>query len=227
MQIRSMNSKSTSFSTWLNDQKSEKSDSNGTSNNSGNEISLWMQLGTIQESFVTQLQDISGSLPEAGPLSASFRARLLHAVYLLGAAVGFAVLAVFVGLPSLLLRPSKFVLCLTLSTLLASASVIVIQTPSKFLYSLLSGGIIQAFPVLLLGISVLLTFYITIFVHRYIYVLIAGGFQIFCLVIYLSSFIPGGMKGLEIIFRMGYSLLLTAAKPCLFVVRKTIASYFQ
>lgn len=226
MQNRIMTARNNSFSNWLNDQKSEKSDS-GNGNNANESVSLWFQLGSIQESFVTQLQDISGSLPEAGPLSASFRARLIQAIYLLGAAVGFGILTIFIGIPSLLLRPSKFVLCLTLSTLLAASSVIVIQTPSKFLASLLAGGLSQSFPVILLGISQLLTLYTTIFVHKYIYVLVAGGFQVFCLLLYLASFIPGGMKGLEIILRMGYTLLITTLQPCFFIVRKTIASYFQ
>ena len=68
-------------------------------------------IGAIQENFSNQLQELSGSLPEAGPLSAAFRQRATYAIYLLLASIAFGLLAVFVGLPTLLFRPAKFVLC--------------------------------------------------------------------------------------------------------------------
>lgn len=107
------------------------------------------QMVAIRDSFATQLQDMTEALPEAGPLSAAYRERLLNSIYLLFASVLFGVLAIFIGLPTLVLRPSKFVICLSLSTLLAASSVIVMQKPSVFLTNLTSGGIQQVIPQLL------------------------------------------------------------------------------
>ena len=151
-------------------------------------------IGAIQENFSNQLQELSGSLPEAGPLSAAFRQRASHAIYLLFAAVGFGILAVFIGLPTLILRPAKFVICMTLSTLCLAGSVIVLQKPSVFLTNLVKGGPTQAAPVVVLLISLLATTYVTIFIHKYLAVLFAGAMQLLCMVYYLASFVPGGTQ---------------------------------
>jgi hypothetical protein len=185
-------------------------------------FAVWTQFSAIQDSFVGQMQELSGSLPDAGPLSSAYRARLMNAIYLLVAAVGFAVLAVVVGLPTLVVRPSKFVLCLTLATLSATGSVIVMQKPTVFLQELLTGGVSKKLPVALLMLSALFTLYVTVFIHKYVMILAAGGMQCLCLLFYLASFIPGGMKGLTVILRMAYAVLSTAMKPCLYVTQKTV-----
>lgn len=100
---------------------------------------MFNQFGAIRDTFASQFEGMSDSLPDAGALIA-FRERLTYAIYLLLASLGFALLAVFVGLPTLMVRPSKFVLCLSLSTLLASGSVIVMKTPRSFFQSVLEGG---------------------------------------------------------------------------------------
>lgn len=212
----SYNSKASSFSSWLDAQKHDGEKEQEP------EPSMWMQLGSIQESFVGQLQDLAGSLPDAGPLSSAYRTRLLHAIYLLGAAIAFAILTVVIGIPTLVLRPSKFVLCLTLTTVFAASSVIVMQRPSVFISELFAGGINRVLPVGLLAFSTLFTFYSTIFVHRYIVTLAAGAVQTACLLFYLASFIPGGTKGLLVILRMLYTIVYTASKPFLFILQKII-----
>lgn len=187
-------------------------------------LSLAGPLSTIQESFYgvsNQLQELSGSIPEAGPLSVAFRTRVTHAIYLLIGSVAFAFLAIFIGLPTLIFRPAKFVICMTLSTLLAASSVIVLQKPSVFLSNLLNGGPSNALPILCLLISLCGTIYVTIFIHKYIYVLFMGSIQILCMLYYLSSFIPGGTTGLRIILKTGYIVVSTAITPCIFVCRKT------
>ena len=151
-------------------------------------------IGAIQENFANQLQELSGSLPEAGPLSAAFRQRASHAIYLLFAAAGFGVLAVFIGLPTLILRPAKFVICMTLSTLCLAGSVIVLQKPSVFIANLVKGGPSQAAPVVVLLVSLLCTTYVTVFIHKYLAVLFAGALQLLCMVYYLASFVPGGTQ---------------------------------
>jgi hypothetical protein len=185
-------------------------------------VNFFSQFGAIQENLTNQLQDLSGTLPEAGPLSAAFRQRLTHAIYLLIASGIFVALAILIGLPTILLRPTKFVICISLATLLAAASVIVIQKPSVFLSNLMKGNPANTAPVAGLGFSLFLNFYIAIFVHRYIYVLIAGCLQVLCLFYYLATFIPGGTKGLNIILKACYLVVSAAMKPCIFVAKKTL-----
>lgn len=185
----------------------------------------WMlpQISVIQESLnssVNQLQELSGQLPD----TAAFRQRVTHAVYLLCGSIFFGALAILVGLPTIVLKPSKFVICSTLSTLLGAGSVIVLQKPSVFISGLMSGGISKAFPAILLLISLLLTLYVTIFIHKYILIIAMGGFQVFCTLFYLASFIPGGTRGLQVLLYTGYHVINTALTPCCFVVKRTVTS---
>eukprot|EP01031_Cornospumella_fuschlensis_P026713 gene26713-32281_t len=188
------------------------------------EIGYFSNMLAIRDSFASQLQDMTDSLPEAGPLSAAYRERLLNSIYLLLAASIFGALAVFVGLPTLILRPSKFVICISLSTLLAASSVIVMQKPSAFISSLTTGGISKSMPVIVLLVSQLATVYVTVFVHKYFFVLTAAAVQILCLLYYLASFIPGGVQGLHVLLRMMWALGSAAVKPLFYVAKATVMS---
>ena len=189
--------------------------------------SMLSQFSSVQDSFSSQLQELSGSIPEAGPLSAAFRQRMAYAVYLLCGSLVFGVLAIIIGLPTLILRPSKFVVCMTLSTLLGASSVIVLQKPSIFFASLWSGGLSKSLPVLLLGASMLFTLYVTIFIHRYLLVITCGCAQVLCMLFYLSSFVPGGYKGLSIMLRALYTVISTALVPCTYALKSSIRVCFR
>lgn len=39
---------------------------------------------------------------------------------------------------------------------------------------------------------------------------------------YLSSFVPGGTKGVEVLLKMGLAVLRTALAPCCFVAKKSV-----
>lgn len=213
-------SKGSNFSSWVEQQRNAES---AADEEDGNSPSIFGQLSAIQDSFTNQLSELSGSLPDA-PLSASFRLRVTHSIYLIGVSLVFGVLGIVVGLPTLVLRPAKFVICMTLCTLSAAGSVVVLQKPSVFLYNLLNGGVRNAIPVALLFLSLLFTVYATIFIHKYIIVIFAGGIQMLCMVFYLASFIPGGSRGLMVLLKMGYAVIRTAITPCVFVAKKSVAS---
>jgi hypothetical protein len=205
------------FSDWLENQKAAQDAEDSAPKDN---VSYFGHLYLAQENLTNQLQGLSGSLPEAGPLSASFRNRVTNAVYLLAASGVFALLTVFVGLPTLLIRPTKFVLCMTISTLLAASSVIVMQKPSVFCSNLLTGGVSSSAPVVLLLCSVLFTLYVSIFVHTYLSVVFAGGVQLTCLLYYLASFVPGGSAGLKILLQTTATIVWTALQPMLYVCKK-------
>ena len=212
-------SKGSSFSTWVDQQRNNDSASNPDLEEGGS-ASLLGQLSSIQDSFTNQMSELSGSLSDA-PMSPAFRNRVKYSIYLLGSAIIFAALAVFIGLPTLVLRPAKFVICMTLCTLSAAGSVIVLQKPSDFCSNLLKGGILNALPVVFLVISMAFTIYATIVVHKYIIVVFAGAGQLLCLAFYLASFFPGGSRGLVVLLRMGYAVLSTTMMPCVYAAKKS------
>jgi hypothetical protein len=189
--------------------------------------SLWSQVTSLQDSMITQLQGFSESLPEVGPLSESFRKRLVNAVYLLLGACFFGVLTVVIGIPTIVIRPSKFVICITLTTLLAASSVIVIQKPSVFFSKMLSGGVMNALPFICLIVTELVTLYVTIFIHKYVAILAAAAIQVLALLYYLSSFIPGGTAGLSLILRVSFTIVSTLAKPLIMMATQCIRTIFN
>lgn len=214
---------SSSFSDWLEKQKAAERGDNVATDEQDN-VSVFARFTSIQENFTNQLQELSGSLPEAGPLSASFRARITNAIYLFIASGVFAVLAIVIGIPTLIVRPIKFVLCMTLSTLLAAASVIVMQKPSVFISNIFAGGIVTALPVVLLFASLFFTLYVTIFVHRYLSIIFAGSLQMVCMLYYLASFIPGGSQGVMVLLRATYAVIVTAATPLYYMVKSALVA---
>jgi len=208
------------FSDWLERQKAaENAERNAPDEE---KQSMFSQFASIQDNFTNQLQDMSGSLPEAGPLSASFRNRITNAIYLFIASGVFAVLAIVIGLPTLIVRPIKFVMCMTLSTLLAASSVIVMQTPAVFMKNLTSGGVTNALPVVLLLASMVFTLYVTIFVHKYLSIIFAGALQMLCMLYYLASFIPGGTDGVIVLVRTTYAVAVTLARPVIYTAKHAL-----
>ena len=165
-------------------------------------------------------------LPDAGPLSAEFRQRVKYAVYLIIVSAIFGMFAIVIGLPTLIIRPSKFVICMTLSTLSAAASMIVLQKPSVFLSNLLKEPI-KSGPIVSLLVTMLLTGYITIFVNRYLLVLLAAGAQVICMLWYLSSYVPGGQTGLKMLLKATYVLVSTALMPCIYLCKRQIVSLWR
>ena len=207
------------FSKWLKDREG------------GDEVetvSFLGQIGAIQFSVSNQMQELSGALPDANSLTgAQFRERVSKAVYLLIASVGCALLAVFVGLPTIVLRPAKFVVFMSLTTLFAIGSVVVLQTPAAFMKDITNGGIEKSLPFGALVGSQLLTLYVAIFVHKYFYTIMVGALQVLSILYYLASFIPGGTKGLEILLKSGYAMVDTACLPCKAFVRRQISTAFS
>ena len=218
-------SSSSSFSAWLESQKNAdiEDDSRGDET-----ISLFSQFGAIQDGFANQLSELSGSLADGGPLNAAFRDRFKQSIYLLLISALFAALAVFIGLPTILLRPAKFVVCLTLSTVFAAASVIVMQTPKAYFTSILQDeSPKKKLSLIALFASIFFTLYCALFIHKYLYIVFSGCIQGLCLLYYLAIFIPGGSKGLNVLLWTGYQLLSTAMQPCLFVTRRFIRSFVR
>ena len=220
MQNRGM-SRSSNFGAWVDKKNAEKDVESGITSDEGEESSLLGQLSFVQEGFYSQMSDLAEGMPD----TAAFRARLMNSMYLLLGAIVFFALAVLVGLPTLLLKPSKFVLCITLGTLLSVASVVVLQKPEVFVANIYNAGTTRTISMGGLVLSSLVTIYLTVFVKRYVVVLSAAGVQIFFILYFISSFIPGGTKGLEVLLKTIYVFIRTALKPIIFVCNKAISSF--
>ena len=186
---------------------------------------ITQSMNSIGESVTSQFQELGGMMPtEAGPLSAAYRQRMIYSVYLLIASVGFGAFAFLVGLPTLLLRPAKFVTLTTLSTLCAASSVVVMQKPSVFFANLFNSGPEKFIPVVLVFASMLTTLYVAVFVHKYILVILAGALQILAILYYLSSFVPGGSTGLVILLKTGSQVIYTLLLPVRVCLRSAVRS---
>lgn len=235
MQFRSM-SKTNSFSDWVNkkNQQDYKNSNNSNNNkgdndedddeNNGEDIPFLTQIYDIQTNLTSQMQELAGGLPEAGPLSAAFRNRMRNSIYLFIGSLLFGFFAIFIGIPTIAVRPSKFALCLTLSTLLAVASIVVLQKPSIFLENLWKSGYDRIASVVMLCLTSLSSIYITVFIHRYLLILIVASIQVLCIIWFLATFIPGGTQGLTILLRACYAFLKTVTKPLIYMCTITIKS---
>ena len=224
MQFRGM-SKSGNFSAWM-EEKQRLTDGEEDPAD-GEQLSYFGKLFSIQEELASQMEGLSGSLPDGGPMSAAFRERVKNAVYLLLGATFFAVMAVLVGIPTILLKPSKFVTCVSLSTLCTIGAVAVMQKPAVFVQSIFKNGVANALPMLCLVTSLIGTIYIVVFKRSYILTMIALAIQTLSMLWFIASFIPGGNKGLQVLLKMGYLLIKTALNPLIFICRKGIETFIS
>ena len=199
-----------SFAKWMDEQKL-----NQDRKESDEETGFLGGFSLAQASVAAQMQELNGALPDTNGLTGvEFRQRMQHAIYLLLASIGFGALALLVGLPTLVLKPSKFIIFLTLCTLCAVASVIILKKPSVFLSNLIEGGLSEATPLMAVISAMMFTLYTVFSTRKYVYVMFAGGAQVLSIAYYLSSFIPGGSMGLKLLLRSAYTLVCACLTPC-------------
>ena len=202
------------FKDWMEEQRRLEEGGGDVESQSNPLLLIGQSMNSIGDSVSSQFQELQGMLPsEAGPLSAAFRERMIYSVYLLIASAGFGTCAIFVGLPTLVLRPAKFVVLMTLSTLTAAASVVIMQKPAVFFSSLIKSGPDKIVPVALVFLSMVLTLYVAIFVHKYVFVMGAAALQILAMLYYLSTFVPGGSTGLVLLLKTTYQVVYTLLLP--------------
>jgi hypothetical protein len=212
------------FSQWVDDKhRQEERAANGEEEESE---SFLGRFSSFQNDIATQLEGLSGALPD-NVMSEAFRARIKNSIFLLLAAIFFAIMAVFVGIPTIVLKPAKFVTCVAMATLCIIFAIAVMQKPEVFVKSLFSGGIVSALPFLLLVTSLVGTIYITIFHQSYLNTIISLVFLSASMIFFMASFIPGGTKGLQVLARAGVVVVRTTVTPVLFVVRKCCEAFLS
>lgn len=214
------------FSNWLSKHQEQDNLLNNPSNNSQvNDAASY--LNSFQDSLINQFQDLTGTLPEVGPLSSSYRQRMLNSIYFLILGIIFLILAIFVGLPTIFLKPAKFIICITFSTFFFIFSMITLKTWKSFLILLMNGNMEYVAPFFSLVLSSFFTIYIVVFKSFYIYIIAITIIQLASLIFFLSTFIPGGTKGLLMVLKMAFNMVLLALKPVIFIIKKYLSSIFN
>lgn len=222
------NTNNESFSTWMEQRKHKNDNDNGSGSNNEDDDNWNNSLTNWKTNIASQLHTYSNILPDAstGPLSAEYRQRVEYVIYMLLLGGLFGGLAIFVGLPTIVIRPSKFVICSTLCSLCVASSIIILKKPSVFLAEIWcailelfncnnnntetgsTGSGMTVFPLVFLMITNILTIYITVFYHNYLYTILASCLQCLSIIYYLLSYIPGGTRSLSMLSSSIYYLVL-------------------
>jgi len=214
------------FSAWMEQRKGVKPNASD-----DEEADDWSaSLAGWQQDAAAHLHSYSSLLPDSssGPLSAEYRGRLTNAICLLLLSALFGVLAVLIGLPTLLLKPSKFVLCSTLCTLCIAASMVVLKTPAVFLQELLVSVTScsadrpppsTSISLLLMLLANVATIAVTVGYHSYMYTLAASGVQALAALYYLLSYLPGGLDSAGVLLRSAWFLV---GRPLVYSARASL-----
>ena len=213
------------FSQWAEEKHRQDRVANGEEEDEES-ASFLGRFSSFQNDIATQLEGLSGALPD-NVMSEAFRARIKNSIFLFLAAIFFTVMAVFVGIPTIVLKPAKFVTCIAMATLCIILAIAVMQKPEVFVKSLFSGGIVNALPFLLLVTSLVGTIYVTIFHQSYLNTIASLVFLSVSMIFFMASFIPGGTKGLQVLARAGIVVVRAAVIPMWFVVRKCCESFIN
>ena len=122
----------------------------------------------------------------------------IFAVLLVCAAVMF-LLAYFIGLPLLLLRPDKFAFAFSAGSVCLMLGVALLDGPVHHVQSICtrSRWPISCFYYVTLAATIAATIK-----RQYIFVIVASSSQLAALVVYCCAFIPGGIAGLKLLWTM-------------------------
>jgi len=140
----------------------------------------------------------------------SYQTRFKGFVATLIASSFFFFMAFTVGMPVIVIRPSKFALCFTVGSLMFMSSFALLKGPTAHLKSMVTLDRLP-FTVSYVG-SMLLTLYAALVVRSYVFVIATSTIQMATLAYYFLSFLPGGTAG---------------ARVFLFTLTKTAKLIFQ
>ncbi|KAJ1453381.1 Got1/Sft2-like family-domain-containing protein, partial [Pelagophyceae sp. CCMP2097] len=120
-------------------------------------------------------------------------------VLLLLISLAFFALAVFIGLPVLVLRPQKFALCFTLGSLHAHRSFGVLRGWRNHFRTLLQRERLPFTAAYVL--TMLASLHAAVVSRSFILTIICAGLQCTTLLYYLGSYVPGGARGVRIFLK--------------------------
>lgn len=165
--------------------------------------------------FVASIRGEDGLVQNAkesvqATLNYTARFRAFLALLLIG--VLFYVLAFFVGLPAIVLRPSKFALSVTFGSICTMGSFTALLGPKAHLQSLLQRDR-ALFSLAYIG-SLVLTLYASIWARSYILTVVATAVQLGAFAWYAVANLPGGAAGLRVVQTVIVKSCMTGAAVC-------------
>jgi hypothetical protein len=176
---------------------SEKKDEGGENGDPAESQSFLDSMTTWADGVKSSTAEATGmSQQESTLFGLSYQTRFKGFVATLFASGFFFFMAFAVGMPVIVLRPSKFALCFTVASLLFMSSFALLKGPYAHFMSMIA---LDRLPFTLSYIgSMAITLYAALVVRSYIFVVVTSSMQIATLAYYFLSFIPGGTAGARV-----------------------------
>ncbi|CAM9958640.1 unnamed protein product [Pylaiella littoralis] len=150
----------------------------------------------------------------------SYQQRFKGFVVALLLSVFFFVLAFVVGLPTIVLKPSKFALTFTLGSLFFMGSFAMLKGPTVHLKSMLAR---DRLPFSLAYVASMgSTLYACLVLQSFVIVVVCSGIQLLALAWYFLSFVPGGSQGMKYFVSAIHKTARYTLLPCIEGCRKTL-----
>ena len=141
---------------------------------------------------------VAGQLKEGVSALQQFdQQRLMNFGAMMAGSFFFLVLALWVGLPTLALAPSKFAICFTIGSALNMGAFAALRGPMAQAQHMIHKDRLP-FSAAYVS-SMLATLYASMYAHSYILTVIFSAAQVMCLGYYLASYFPGGVAGLKVV----------------------------
>lgn len=129
-------------------------------------------------------------------------------------ACGLFLLAFFVGLPVLVIRPQKFALCFTLGSVTFMASFGVLRGVKAQLRTLCA---VSRLPFTLAYVATMAaTLWAACLRRSYVLTILCAALQLTTLLYYLGSYVPGGARGVRLFLRAVYRTAALMCRPLCF-----------
>mmetsp|Transcript_11022 Transcript_11022/g.32889 ORF Transcript_11022/g.32889 Transcript_11022/m.32889 type:complete len:234 (+) Transcript_11022:238-939(+) len=146
-------------------------------------------------------------------------------VCLLLASMGLFLLAFVIGLPVLALRPQKFALAFTLGSLVFMGSFAALRGLRAHLATLCAPARLPW--CFAYATTMAATLWAACVRRSYLYTMATAGAQLFCLVYYLGTYVPGGGRGVRLFLRAALRTAGLVLRPVCACCGRCFASYLK
>eukprot|EP00736_Rhodelphis_marinus_P003190 Rmarinus@m.29211 len=171
------------------------------------------KMSSSMSGFFESVQDVNLVTPES----------LTKFCFLFAWGVLMIMLAFFIGLPVIALKPQKFAFCFTVGSFLILGSFSAIRGLSKHLRLLFQTKQLP-FTILVIS-SQFATLYACFILRSRIYSLISAAVQLLCILIYVLAEFPGGRRGIFVAAKFGSKAAIKLATTMGNVLLKCILRY--
>jgi len=205
---------------WGGEKKNDDGDISGDSVDLESQTSLLDSANGFFSQLKSSVSETTGvGQQETSMFGLSYQTRFKGFVATVMISVFFFFMAFSVGMPVMVVRPSKFAFCFTLGSMLLMSSFALLKGPGAHLRSMITMAQLP-FTICYLG-SMGFTLYSALVARSYILVVISSSLQIATLGYYLLSYLPAGSAAGKLFLSMFvrtaklmFSATLTIVKQC-------------